>query len=1305
MSGLSSSHQESEEVLKRRQAGFARMARIAKAVNERQRLDLIEEDNVSSKSSQYWLTENQQLQRQVEQLSYTKPYLAEYKSVDPLDNDDESSSREHVSALPSVPDHNSTPDFDATSTIMVPSEWEPENNPSALDPLELKRDYFTNYKTNTQLPIYKSRTRIISCFKSYSTTIIEGATGCGKTTQVPLYILEESLLERKNPRSPVVYVTQPRKIAARSIAQRVCDEHGWNLGDFVGYQVGLDKVTSARTSLVFCTSGVLLQKLIAEKSLQGYTHIIIDEAHERDADTDLLMMMIRTLMRREQSQFRLIVMSATIDMTKLKNYFSYKTSFGHRNMTIPSICRIGLAAKPTEIQVIYYDKLRSAYQIEDENPPFDDKNAEVLDECVKAAVKIIMDVIPYFDTYGEDTKSTLVFLPGLAEIQKLHKMLEDPKNRTNNQRLDIIPLHSCLSTTDQHRVFRPSDKGIRKVILATNIAESSITVKDVGFIIDFCLTKCLMKDPITKFPTLNLQWCSQDRCVQRAGRTGRCCPGKVFRLVTSDFYQKLDPYAKPELLLTPLELSVLRVKNFEMGEVKALLAVVLDPPPLDEIRTAVMELKQIGALSATYRGKLSDVDGDLTQLGRVISALPIDVHLSKLIVIASLLDVLDDAIIVAACLSTNRSVTKHLYGRILESYENKLRWANGSHSDLFVSLAVYKDYLYQRNDLGRSQNALEKWCNNLYLDDRKLHEVSSLVEELTHRLEGVNIMSHPEPNRKNRQRCEDELMLKVAFCAAFYPNYFISQELDPQSVDRELHGFDPAKTLVLTGFPNNQAALYYRQVMSQMKTILGDEFALDYLADNSKALLIFHDTRSEDVKRDEAALSAIGLDGIVEDSKRIPKSVYLAIKMQDSDQQLIIDEYCLEAALDRAPHYHNSRILRTSRLVPPLSKIISDRQPDNSGLLMSTDEEYERYIKDNNYVEVAYNSEQDAKDLELMSRKRGGSEVPSSEWDKSLYVGKKILKGPSNPTQMKFQSVLEKSQGYGVDVDMLSVNSVLLDPNYEKSRRQMLVAASVGQNRRNRIIVRDTTLMPNIRGLPTIMSLLFAQYYRFIYNDQMKCISGAVFGVGWNESEEPLDRDYEVELNFDVQITKNDVNLLNEARRRMSELIQFLEIANPGAPQKTRQQELRATIMTLIRTHRYPIHEISMNQTDWSRSMFRVESSRIFAHQFSPLKEGEVREFLPLIPTDKVFDELDLFRTIRENLELVERFAKNDKDLSDGSVRCLLCGGGVGYAFVSYFRAAHHLDSNDHRDNLKKMLEGEIRATKRASLAHVSCTA
>jgi len=221
--------------------------------------------------------------------------------------------------------------------------------------------------------------------------------------------------------------------------------------------------------------------------------------------------------------------------------------------------------------------------------------------------------------------------------------------------ITIVRCHSLMSPDTQAEVFQPPPPGHRKVILTTNISESSITVPDVSYVIDFCLTKVLHTDSATNFSSLRLEWASKVNCRQRAGRVGRLRSGRVYRMVTKAFYlHEMDEFGVPEMLRSPLQSSVLRTKELEMGPPSKILALALSPPNLSDIHNTVLSLKEAGALYTTVDGVYDELDGDLTFWGTIMTRLPVDVHLSRLIILGYIFNCLEEALIIGKYASLNK---------------------------------------------------------------------------------------------------------------------------------------------------------------------------------------------------------------------------------------------------------------------------------------------------------------------------------------------------------------------------------------------------------------------------------------------------------------------------------------------------------------------------------------------------------------------------------------------------------------------------------------------------------------------------
>lgn len=505
----------------------------------------------------------------------------------------------------------------------------------------------------SSLPIFQKRDQIIREVENSIVTVIRGETGSGKTTQVPQFLLEQAAIEN---RKCNIVVTQPRKLATISVAKRVCRERGWD--DFessggnsiVGYQVGLDKKIGEHTRLSFMTTGVLLRILISQKSFINYTHLIVDEVHERDMDTDMLLLCIKYLMRKGTT-CRIILMSATMDINEYKQYFDMHfnntkdgdqpsleefSNFESESMNLEndsakqlekskkyvksSVGEVTCSTEPFCTHLINLSTLLETNELKLENFPYQDSGSTTvhinynrlankahalktqldIDERIMnpkhednknitfhndwdqpteitlseaaydLAIHIIFELVHKFRQVAEEEarkrgkkinlnkEAILIFLPGIYEIRALDQkirqkdlQLRDQNARSKNsygKEVDYehrcYPLHSSITLKDQQKIFKDVSVNKVKVILATNIAESSITVPDVRYVIDFCMTKQMVADKLTTYQCLKLQYASKAQMKQRKGRAGRTKPGVVFQLVTSSFKVWLKTFVK-----------------------------------------------------------------------------------------------------------------------------------------------------------------------------------------------------------------------------------------------------------------------------------------------------------------------------------------------------------------------------------------------------------------------------------------------------------------------------------------------------------------------------------------------------------------------------------------------------------------------------------------------------------------------------------------------------------------------------------------------------------------------------------------
>ncbi|XP_023227156.1 ATP-dependent RNA helicase TDRD9-like [Centruroides sculpturatus] len=700
---------------------------------------------------------------------------------------------------------NEMDDVEQMSSVSEPSSGTlPGNsNPSDDQSAAIYSSYFDpNHTYDPNLIITPHKEKIIHLIEINQVIVIQGATGCGKSTQVPQYILDYCTSKNKHCN---IVVTQPRRIAAISVANRVCQERQWSLGSIVGYQVSLDNVRSEDTRLTYVTTGVLLQKLTNEQRMDMYTHVIIDEVHERDKETDFLLLLVRRLLRTNSRGVKVILMSATFDTTKFAEYFYIPV----QNTLMPAPV-FDIVGKTRFVPEYYLNNIRNLGPL----PELDPYHPCIPNESYILTYNLIK-VFDRIETQEQEQENDglevcrgaiLIFLPGYEEIGKMRDLLREEQT---TYKWWIIPLHSSITSQEQSQVFKKPQTGYRKIILSTNIAESSITVPDIKYVIDFCLTKNLMSDPDTNYCQLQLAWAAKSNCKQRKGRAGRVSDGRCYRMVPYDFYENhLPEYGIPEMNRSPLEQLVLMSKKLDIGEPKAVLALAIDPPKLEDIERAILVLKEVGALAMTTKGCITSQDGDLTFVGEVMLHLPLDVKISKLILLGYACNCLEDCLIIAASLSLKDFFAKP-FQKFLEAYKSRLSWSHGTFSDCIAYLNAYKlwDETTQRGHFRFSKNKQkeEEWGKTNFIQIKKIKEVKILVNELKTRLEKLNIKAS---HQARRQTVEDSLIIKLIIAAAFYPNYFVQEETDEIEIAKQVSGRDPLRTVEVRGLPPNQGQLY-----------------------------------------------------------------------------------------------------------------------------------------------------------------------------------------------------------------------------------------------------------------------------------------------------------------------------------------------------------------------------------------------------------------------------------------------------------------------------------------------------------------
>ncbi|NXG46955.1 TDRD9 helicase, partial [Psilopogon haemacephalus] len=732
---------------------------------------------------------------------------------------------------------------------------EPDTSLSQCESSDYTSIPVTNHKC-VDMPIAKHREEILSLIGSNSVVIVQGATGSGKSTQIPQYVLDDCIQHSTYCK---IAVTQPRKIGASSIARWISKERSWTLGGFIGYQVGLENVSTKDTRLLYMTTGVLLQKIVFARSLAEFTHIFIDEVHERTEEMDFLLLVIRKLLHANPQSVKVILMSASINCKEFADYFSLPVPDG-----LNPACVFKVEGKPYAIEEYYLDDLKHIVHFKLPTQKIEEPVISV------AMYEVAVSLVESFDELEEkkngvtsERGSVLVFLPGLNEISYMHSLLSNMFNK----RWQVYPLHSCVTLEEQTKVFLTTVPGYRKVILSTNIAESSVTVPDVKYVIDFCLTRTLVCDEETKYRSLRLCWASKTNCNQRKGRAGRVSQGYCYRLVYRNFWTSFIPEKSvPEILRCPLGATVLKIKMLDMGGPKDLLLSALSPPGADDIERTIIQLKELGALTTCLQTEENPYDGQLTFLGRVLAHLPVDLHLGKLIVLGHVFGCLEECLIIAAALSL-RSFFVVPFKQHISGYRNKLFFAGNCKSDCVAIVNAFKAWqsCRQKGELKHPKKELE-WGHSNYIHIKRIREVSELFHNLKTRVKAFNMYVNAQPSPVDPEFVyKQRFILQVVIAGAFYPNYFTFGRCDKEIAVKALAGRDPKTTVMLKNIPPF-GYLYHKQLQSLFRQC-GQVKSITY--DGSKAFVEF--------SRDP-------MEGF-----RVLPAVYLSVKMSQLKIPLELD--------------------------------------------------------------------------------------------------------------------------------------------------------------------------------------------------------------------------------------------------------------------------------------------------------------------------------------------------------------------------------------------------------------------------------
>ena len=632
----------------------------------------------------------------------------------------------------------------------------------------------------SRLPAYKMQEKIVGTIERHQITVISGDTGkclrwldaveclrsaytifllkgCGKTTQVPQLVLDDMISKGRGAEASMI-VTQPRRISAIGVSERIAAERCEKVGETAGYSIRLENKRSQKTRILLCTTGILLRRLQCDPDLASVSHIFVDEVHERDLNTDFLLIILKDLLARRKG-IKLVLMSATLNADAFANYFT-----GCPIVSIPG------RAFPVEENRLE-DILQLTGYVVDPNSDYAHKSSanrptmvsksslkrlyhpkyksHVIDSLAIANESVInyelVAKLLEHITLKCDDGAILVFMSGMQEITKTVEELYK-KEIFQSSKVLIYPLHSSLSTAEQTAVFEVPPKGVRKIVIATNIAETSITIEDVVYVVDTSKVKENRKDEVNEMPTLVETWVSRASAKQRRGRAGRVKAGISYHFYSSHtFDHEMQEYQLPEMLRVGLEDLVLQILLLDLGDPTAFLAKAVNPPSALAMKNSLKLLEGLGAVEVDWKGDdlvsrksggaSEEVGGPscetvahgsgLTALGFHLATLPVDPRVGKMMIYGALFGCIDPALTIAASMSA-RSPFMSPFDKRDQADEARQQFATDG-SDHLTTLTAFTTWKEMRQTKG--DKVTQNFLHENFLSRLTLFQIEDLREQ------------------------------------------------------------------------------------------------------------------------------------------------------------------------------------------------------------------------------------------------------------------------------------------------------------------------------------------------------------------------------------------------------------------------------------------------------------------------------------------------------------------------------------------------------------------------------------------------
>lgn len=588
----------------------------------------------------------------------------------------------------------------ATTAAMAKSAEDGPDNPYNGKPLSSK--YFDILHTRRNLPVHAQRDEFLQIYQKAQILVFVGETGSGKTTQIPQFVLFD---DQPQNQQKMIACTQPRRVAAMSVSQRVADEMDVQLGEEVGYSIRFEDMTSGKTILKYMTDGMLLREAMNDNNLSRYSTIILDEAHERTLATDILMGLLKEVVIR-RPDLKLIIMSATLDAEKFQSYFNDAPLLAVPGRTHP-------------VQIFYTSEPERDY--------------------VEAAIRTVMQI---HTTEAEG--DILLFLTGEEEIEDTcRKINADAEQASENFAvgpLKVYPLYGTLPPHQQQKIFEPAPPartkggpGGRKCIVSTNIAETSLTIDGIVYVVDPGFSKQKVYNPRIRVESLLVSAISKASAQQRAGRAGRTRPGKCFRLYTeATFKKELSETTYPEILRSSLSSTVLELKKLGIEDLVHF--DLMDPPAPETLMRALEELNYLACLND---------EGDLTPLGRMASEFPLDPTFAVMLISSPEFYCSNEILSLTSLLSVPQIFVRPAAARKrADEMKSLFTHPDGDHLTMLNVYHAFKSPEAQANP--------KQWCHDHFLSLRALQSADNVRTQLKRimELEDMDFLSTPFEDKK-----------------------------------------------------------------------------------------------------------------------------------------------------------------------------------------------------------------------------------------------------------------------------------------------------------------------------------------------------------------------------------------------------------------------------------------------------------------------------------------------------------------------------------------------------------------------------